>query len=109
MTYIYLTIAILAEVIGTAALKSSDGFSRLGPSLVTAAGYGIAFYSLSLMLRSLPIGIAYAIWSGVDIVLISAVGWLFLGQKLDMPAILGMGLIVVGVVVINLFSNVSAH
>lgn len=109
MTYIYLTIAILAEVIGTAALKSSDGFSRLGPSLVTAAGYGIAFYFLSLTLRSLPIGIAYAIWSGVGIVLISAVAWLFLGQKLDMPAILGMGLIVAGVVVINLFSNVSAH
>lgn len=109
MTYIYLTIAILAEVIGTAALKSSDGFSRLGPSLVTAAGYGIAFYFLSLTLRSLPIGIAYAIWSGVGIVLISAVAWLFLGQKLDMPAILGMCLIVAGVVVINLFSNVSAH
>lgn len=109
MTYIYLTIAILAEVIGTAALKSSDGFSRLGPSLVTAAGYGIAFYFLSLTLRSLPIGIAYAIWSGVGIVLISAVAWLFLGQKLDMPAMLGMCLIVAGVVVINLFSNVSAH
>lgn len=109
MTYIYLAIAILAEVIGTAALKSSDGFSRLGPSLVTAAGYGIAFYFLSLTLRSLPIGIAYAIWSGVGIVLISAVAWLFLGQKLDMPAMLGMSLIVAGVVVINVFSNVSAH
>jgi small multidrug resistance pump len=106
MAYFYLAIAIVAEVIGTAALKWSDGFSRLGPSLVTVIGYGIAFYFLSLTLRTVPTGIAYAIWSGVGIVLISAISWIFQGQKLDMPALLGMGLIVA---VINMFSGSAAH
>ena len=109
MAYFYLAIAIVAEVIGTASLKWSDGFSRLGPSVVTVIGYGIAFYCLSLTLRTVPTGIAYAIWSGAGIVLISAVSWIFQGQKLDMPAVLGMGLIVAGVVVINAFSGSAAH
>ena len=109
MTYVYLAFAIVAEVIGTSAMKWSDGFTRLGPSLLTAAGYAVAFYFLSLTLRTLPMGIAYAIWSGVGIVLISTVAWVFQGQKLDMPALAGMGLIVAGVVVIHLFSRAAAH
>ena len=109
MPYLYLFIAILAEVIGTSALKASDGFTRLGPSALTAAGYGLAFYFLSLTLRDIPTGIAYAIWSGVGIVLIAAIAWLVQGQKLDLPAIIGMALIVAGVAVMNLFSNASAH
>lgn len=109
MAYVYLAVAIVAEVIGTAALKASDGFTRLGPSLVTALGYGIAFYCLSITLRSVPTGVAYAIWSGVGIVLISAVSWFFHGQKLDAPALVGMAMIVGGVVVINLFSASAGH
>lgn len=109
MAYLYLALAIVAEVIGTAALKWSDGFTRLGPSLLTAAGYIVAFYFLSLTLRTVPIGIAYAIWSGVGIVLISTVAWVFQGQKLDAPALAGMGLIVAGVIVIHLFSRAGAH
>lgn len=109
MAYVYLAVAIVAEVIGTAALKASDGFTRLGPSLVTALGYGIAFYCLSITLRSVPTGVDYAIWSGVGIVLISAVSWFFHGQKLDAPALVGMAMIVGGVVVINLFSASAGH
>lgn len=109
MNYLFLMIAIVAEVIGTVALKASDGFTRLGPSMVTIIGYAIAFYCLSLTLRSVPTGIAYAIWSGVGIVLISVVSWLYHGQRLDFGAIAGMGLIVAGVAVINIFSNASAH
>lgn len=109
MAYFYLAIAIVAEVIGTAALKSSDGFTRLGPSLVVALGYGVAFYCLSITLRSVPTGVAYAIWSGVGIVLISAVSWYFHGQKLDLPAMAGMAMIIGGVLVINLFSASAGH
>ncbi|WP_132259121.1 DMT family transporter [Paucimonas lemoignei] len=107
--WIFLFIAILTEVIATTALKASDGFTRLWPSALVVAGYGIAFYCLALTLRTIPMGIAYAIWSGVGIVLISAIAWLWYGQKLDMPAILGIGLIVAGVMVINLFSKSVAH
>jgi small multidrug resistance pump len=109
MAYFYLAIAIVAEVIGTAALKSSDGFTRLGPSLIVALGYGVAFYCLSITLRSVPTGVAYAIWSGVGIVLISAVSWCFHGQKLDLPAMAGMAMIIGGVLVINLFSASAGH
>ena len=104
-----LIVAIIAEVIGTTALARSDGFTRLVPSLVTAVAYMVSFYLLSLTLRTLPIGIAYAIWSGVGIVLISAVGWLLYGQRLDAPAVLGLGLIVAGVLVVNLFSRSVGH
>jgi small multidrug resistance pump len=107
--WLLLGIAIVAETIATSALKSSEGFSRLVPSVIVLAGYGVAFYFLSLTLRSMPIGIAYAVWSGVGIVLITVVGWAVFGQKLDLPALLGMGLIVAGVVVMNVFSKAGAH
>lgn len=107
--WLYLGVAIISETIATSALKSSEGFSKLLPSLLVVAGYGIAFYFLSLTLRTIPVGIAYAVWSGVGIVLITLVGWLVFGQKLDLPALLGMGLIVAGVVVMNVFSKASAH
>ena len=107
--YVYLGIAIVAEVIATTALKASDGFSQLWPSVVTVLGYGVAFYCLALTLRIVPTGVAYALWSGVGIVLISVAGWIVFKQRLDMPAIIGMGLIIAGVVVINVFSNSVRH
>lgn len=109
MTYLFLSLAIVAEVIATSALKLSDGFSRLFPSMITVVFYGISFYCLSLTMRYLPTGVIYAIWSGVGIVLIATVSWLFYGQKLDIPAILGMLLIILGVIVINVFSTSVAH
>lgn len=109
MSWLYLALAIVAEVIATSFLKASAGFTKLGPSLVVVAGYGLAFFLLSLTLRSIPVGIAYAVWSGAGIVLISAVGWLALGQKLDPPALLGIGLILAGVLVLNLFSKTAVH
>ena len=109
ITYLYLGLAIVAEVAATSALKASDGFSRLLPSLVTIAGYAIAFWFLSLTLRVLPTGIVYALWSGIGIVLISAVAWIWFKQALDGPALLGMGLIIAGVVVINVFSRSVSH
>ncbi|MFM8493954.1 MAG: DMT family transporter, partial [Planctomycetia bacterium] len=90
-------------------LKASAGFTKPLPSLMVVAGYGAAFYFLSLTLTTIPVGIAYAVWSGVGVTLIAAIGWLFLGQKLDAAAIAGMGLIVAGVVVLNLFSKAAAH
>jgi small multidrug resistance pump len=109
VTYLYLGIAIVAEVIATSALKASEGFSRLGPSLVVLVGYGLAFFFLSLTLRTMPTGIAYAIWSGIGIVLVSAIGWVWFKQTLDTPAIIGMGLIIAGVVVVNMFSKSVSH
>jgi small multidrug resistance pump len=107
--WLYLMIAIVAEVFGTSFLRSSAGFTKPLPSLAVVAGYGLAFYFLSLTLEQIPVGVAYAVWSGAGVTLIAAVGWLFLGQSLDLPAILGMGLIVAGVVVLNLFSKVGGH
>jgi len=107
--YLYLGIAIVAEVVATSALKASEGFTRTGPSLIVAIGYGIAFYFLSLVLKTVPMGVAYAIWSGAGIVLIAAIGWLLMKQPLDLPALLGIGLIVAGVAVIQLFSKTVAH
>jgi small multidrug resistance pump len=104
-----LVIAIVAEVIGTSFLKASSGFTKPLPSLAVVIGYGAAFYFLSLTLATIPVGIAYAVWSGVGVTLIAAIGWLFLWQKLDAAAIAGMGLIVAGVVVLNLFSKAAAH
>lgn len=109
MHYLYLLLAIVAEVIATSSLKLSDGFTKLVPSIVTIIGYAVTFYFLSLTLRVIPTGIAYAIWSGLGIVLIAAVAWIFQGQKLDAPAIGGMVLIVAGVAVMNLFSESAAH
>ncbi|SDQ35955.1 small multidrug resistance pump [Pseudoxanthomonas sp. CF385] len=107
--YVYLALAIAAEVIATSALKASEGFTRTGPSLLVAAGYGVAFYFLSLTLKTVPVGVAYAIWSGAGIVLIALIGWVVLKQPLDLPAMIGMGLIVAGVLVIQLFSKAAAH
>jgi len=105
MHQLYLALAIVAEVIATSALKASDGLTRLGPSLVVVVGYVLAFYFLALVLRSIPVGVAYAIWAGLGIVLIALVGWLLYDQVPDWPAVLGMALIVAGVLVINLFSG----
>jgi small multidrug resistance pump len=104
-----LAVAILSEVIATSALKSAEGFTRLWPSLVVVAGYGLAFFCLSLVMKTLPIGVIYAIWSGAGIVLIALAGWLLFGQKLDGPAVLGLGLIIAGVAVIQLFSKTVSH
>ncbi len=109
MHWIYLSIAILAEVIGTSFLKSSDGFTRLAPSVIVIVSYVLAFYLLALTLRTLPVGIAYAIWAGAGVALIAMAGYLFFGQSLDAPAIIGIGLIVAGVTVINVFSTTVSH
>jgi len=109
MNYLWLSIAIIAEVIATSALKASEGFTRLWPSLLVVAGYATAFFCLSLTLRTIPVGIAYAIWSGAGIVLIAAIGWVFFRQVLDLPAIIGLGLIIAGVLVVNLFSKTVGH
>jgi small multidrug resistance pump len=107
--WLYLSIAIVAEVIASSALKASLGFTRAGPSAIVIVGYGVAFYCLSLALQSMPVGVAYAMWSGVGIVLITLFAWLIHGQALDLPAVVGLALIVAGVVVLNAFSKVVAH
>ena len=107
--WLFLAIAIVSEVLATSALKASAGFTRPLPSLVVVVGYGVAFYFLSLTLKTVPVGVAYAIWSGAGVALIALVGWAFLGQRLDGPAILGLGLIVAGVMVINVFSKTVSH
>ena len=107
--WVYLISAIVSEVIATSALKASTGFSKPLPSVVVLVGYLVSFYFLSLTLKTIPVGIAYAIWSGVGVVLISVVAWLLYGQRLDLPALIGMGLIISGVMVINLFSNTAGH
>ncbi|MDO6442052.1 multidrug efflux SMR transporter [Marinobacter sp. 2_MG-2023] len=109
MSYLYLAIAIVAEVAGTAALKSSEGFTNLLPSIVVVVGYSIAFYFLSLVLKTIPVGVAYAIWSGAGIVLISVFGLAIFGQNLDLPAIVGMALIIIGIVIMNVFSTSIQH
>ena len=109
MQWLFLAIAILSEVIGTSALKAAEGFSRLGPSSVVVVGYASAFYFLSLTLKTIPVGIAYAIWSGVGIILISLIAWVLYGQSLDLSTIIGMSLIVAGVVILNVFSNTVSH
>ena len=107
--YLTLAIAIVAEVIGTSAIKASEGFTRPVPSVIVVAGYGAAFYFMSLTVRTMPIGIVYAVWSGVGIVLISAIGWVAYGQALDPPALMGLSLIVAGVLVVNLSSTMAGH
>ncbi|WP_409308028.1 DMT family transporter [Pectobacterium sp. B1J-3] len=109
VSVLFLSIAIVMEVIATTALKASDSFTRLMPSIITCVGYAISFWCLSVTMRSMPTGIIYAIWSGVGIVLIGAVSWVVYGQKLDVPALIGMGMIIGGVVVVNLFSNTVGH
>ncbi|HLS18754.1 MAG TPA: SMR family transporter [Paracoccaceae bacterium] len=108
-TYALLAAAIFAEVVGTTALARTDGFTRLVPSLITVIGYAAAFYFLSHPLRVLPVGVVYAIWSGLGIVLIAAVAWILFGQRLDPPALIGMAMIIAGVMVVNLFSETLPH
>lgn len=107
--YFILLLAIILETIATSFLKQSEQFTRLFPSVITIAAYAASFYCLSLVLKNIPVGIAYAIWSGMGIVLISAIGWLVFKQHLDLPAISGLALIIAGVLVINIFSNSVPH
>lgn len=107
--YIYLFVAIIAETIGTTALQASQQFTRLWPSVVVVAGYGVAFYFLGLSLKFMPVGLVYAIWSGLGIVAIAAIGFVAFGQSLDVPAIIGILMILGGILVIHLFSNASTH
>ncbi|MCG5514626.1 MULTISPECIES: SMR family transporter [Ectothiorhodospira] len=110
MPFFLLSLAIIAEVVGTTALKFSDGMTRVVPSIVVVVAYMVAFYLLSLVLRYIPVGVAYAIWAGGGIVLITLVGWLYLRQGLDGAGMLGIGLIVAGVLVLQLFSkSASLH
>ncbi len=109
MGYLYLAIAIIAEVVATNALKASDEFTKLIPSILVVLGYGIAFYCLALVLKTIPIGVTYAVWSGLGIVLVTIVAAIVFGQIPDAPAIIGMLLIVVGVVVMNVFSKTVVH
>jgi small multidrug resistance pump len=107
--YAVLVIAIIFEVLGTSAMQAAQHFTKLVPTLVTVVCYAIAFYFLSYTLRVIPVGIAYAVWSGLGIVLISLVGYFVFGQKLDLAAVLGLGLIIAGVVVLNVFSKSTFH
>ncbi|TNF59824.1 MAG: QacE family quaternary ammonium compound efflux SMR transporter [Burkholderiales bacterium] len=107
--WLLLGLAIVAEVIGTSALKASDGFTRLGPSALVVIGYGVSFYCLALVLRSIPVGVAYAVWSGLGIVLITLVAHVVYQQSIDLAGLIGMGLIIAGVLVLNLFSRSAGH
>jgi small multidrug resistance pump len=105
MTYLYLAIAIIAEVTATSALKASEEFTKLVPSIIVVIGYAIAFYFMTLVLRVMPVGVTYAIWSGLGIVLVTIAGFILYDQTPDIAAILGMGLIILGVVVMHMFSK----
>jgi small multidrug resistance pump len=105
MKWIYLLIAICTEVIATTALKSSNGFTRLWPSVIVCIGYALSFYFFALTLKTIPTGVGYAIWSGLGMVLIALIGWLYHHERLDLPAIVGMAFIIVGVIIISLFSK----
>ncbi|WP_027834603.1 DMT family transporter [Maritalea myrionectae] len=107
--YFYLLIAIIGEVVATSALKAANGFSETLPSILVVVGYGVAFYYLSLSLKTIPLGISYAIWSGVGVVAVSLMGWVYYKQALDIAALIGMAMILGGVLVIHLFSNSAAH
>ena len=109
INWVYLTLAIVGEVIGTSALKASEGFTRFMPSALCVMAFAITFYFLSLTLRAIPVGVAYAVWSGVGIVLISIIGYFLFNQSLDVPAIVGIALIICGVVVINTMSDSVPH
>jgi small multidrug resistance pump len=108
MNYLCLGIAIVSEVIATSSLKASNGFTRLGPSLLVLIGYGSALYFLSVTLRTIPVGVAYAIWSGVGVALVTVVAWIFFRQRLDAAALVGLSLIVAGVLVLYLFSKTAS-
>lgn len=107
--WLLLSAAILAEVFGTSFLKASEGFTKFWPSVAVIIGYLIAFYFLALSLKFIPVGIAYAIWAGVGVVLIALIGWLVFGQKLDFPAVIGISFIIAGVITLNVFSSSVTH
>jgi small multidrug resistance pump len=109
MNWIYLALAIVSEVVATSALKASLGFTRLVPTLIVLCGYCASFYLLSLSLRTIPLGIAYAIWSGVGLVLVTVIGWLVYEQKLDVAALSGIAFIFLGVILLSVFSKSPAH
>ncbi|WP_297766492.1 multidrug efflux SMR transporter [uncultured Muriicola sp.] len=109
MAYLYLAVAIVAEVAATSALKASEEFTKLIPSLIVIAGYGLSFYLLTLVLRTIPVGITYALWAGLGIVLVTLVGAILYKQIPDLAALIGMGLIIAGVIVINIFSKTISH
>lgn len=107
--WLLLAMAIVAEVVGTTALKASEGFTRLVPSLIVIVGYAVSFYCLSLVLRHIPVGITYAVWSGLGILLITVAAFVLYGQRIDLAGWIGMGLIIAGVLVLNLFSRATTH
>ncbi|NNL43517.1 MAG: multidrug efflux SMR transporter [Desulfobacterales bacterium] len=109
MAYLYLAVAIVAEVAATSALKASEEFTKLIPSLIVIAGYGLSFYLLTLVLRTIPVGITYALWAGLGIVLVTLVGAILYRQIPDLAALIGMGLIIAGIIVINIFSKTISH
>ena len=109
MIWLYLVLAVAAETVGTSALKASDGFTRLGPSILVPLAYAISFYLLAIVLRSVPVGVAYAIWSGLGVVLIAIIGRVAFGERLDAAALIGMALIVAGIVVMQVFSRTTGH
>lgn len=107
--YIYLFLAVLFETIGTTALQASQQFSRIGPTIIVIVAYALAFYLLGLTLKFMPVGVVYAIWSGLGIVFIAGIGFIVFGQRLDLPAVIGLGLIIAGILVIHLLSNSTQH
>jgi small multidrug resistance pump len=107
--YIFLIFAIIAETIGTTALQASHQFTRFWPSVLVVIAYGLSFYLLAQTLRVMPVGVVYAMWSGLGIVMITAIGYLVFGQRLDLPAVIGIGMILCGILVIHLFSKTSPH
>ena len=109
MAYLHLMLAIISEVVATSALKASAEFTKLVPAVIVVIGYGFSFYFMALVLRTIPLGVTYAIWSGLGIVFIGVIGVVFFKESLDLPAMVGMGLIIAGVVVVNLFSKTVGH
>ena len=109
MPYLYLAIAVAFETIATSAMQASQQFTRLWPSVLMVVGYGISFYFMALTLRYMPVGVVYALWSGLGIILIATIGYTVFGQKLDLPAVIGLGLIILGIATIQLFSSTTTH
>ncbi len=107
--YLILALAVVAETIGTTALKASEQFTRIGPSMIVVLAYGVSFYLLSITLKTIPVGVVYALWSGLGIVSIAIIGWFVFGQTLDFAALTGMAMIIGGIAVIHLFSSASPH